>query len=113
MFFRKRKRKTVEAPIAVLFQVIDEELAMGICCNIEFLYKGQKHTIGVYGDDGNTNENVLFYFDKDEYQTREELASAMLNGIRLQDMKDPVTVTECDGCYLDSTEAFRALMNTP
>ena len=109
MFFKKRK--TVESPVSILFRVIDKELAMGICCNIDFIYKGKKHEIGVYGDDGNTYKNVLFYFDEDEYKTREELIeNAMIDGVRVCDIQDTVTVTECDGCYPDSTEAFRELM---
>lgn len=109
MFFKRKN--TVESPVSVLFRVIDEELAMGICCNIDFTYKNRKHEIGVYGDDGNTYKNVRFYFDKNEYKTREELIeNARIDGIRVCDLEDTVTVTECDGCYPDSTEAFRALM---
>ncbi|MCR4753168.1 MAG: hypothetical protein K5837_01975 [Candidatus Saccharibacteria bacterium] len=105
------KSKSVESPVSVLFRVIDEEFAMGICCNIDFIYKNKKHEIGVYGDDGNTYKNVRFYFDKDEYNTREELLeNARIDGVRVCDLKETVTVTECDGCYPDSTEAFRALV---
>ena len=52
-----------------------------------------------------------FYFDKSEYKTREELIEkARIDGVKVCDLEDTVTVTECDGCYPDSTEAFRALM---
>lgn len=106
-----KKKKTVESPVSVLFKVIDEELSMGICCNIDFVYKNKKHEIGVYGDDGNTYKNIRFYFDNTEYRTKEELVeNARINGVKVYDIEDTVTVTECDGCYPDSTEAFRALM---
>lgn len=109
MFFKKKK--IVRCPVATIFQVIDEELAMGICCDIEFIYKDKTHSIGVYGDDGNTYKNVLFYFDKEEFMTRQELIEhAVIGGKQLVDIQEDVIVTECDGCYPDSTAAFRELM---
>lgn len=37
-----------------LFEVIRSDLALGICCDITFVWEKKKHMIGVWGDNGNT-----------------------------------------------------------
>lgn len=111
MFFRKRK--TIRCHASVLFQVIDEELTKGICCDIQFIYQKEKHAIGVYGDDRDTYDNVRFYFDHNEYESMQELIrNAKIGKNKLSDMDIMVEVTECDGCYPDITPALRAFIQT-
>ena len=106
------KKTTVECMTGVLVQVIEDDLAQGLCCNIDFTYRGKKHQIGVYGDNGNTYSNVKYYFDKSEYDTKDEmLQNAWIDGINILAIQDKVLVTECDGCYPDSTPIFKELMN--
>ena len=105
MFFKK---KTAVCPFSLLLQVMDGNVSKGVCCNIDFHYDGQKHSIGVYGDDGNTYKNVRYYFDEEEYETRAEMLEGnSLNGNSLSNFCGEVTVTECDGCYPESTLEFR------
>ena len=102
------KHRAAVCPFSLLLQVMDGNVSKGGCCHIDFRYGEQKHSIGVYGDDGNTYDNVRYYFDKEEYGTRTEmLEGSSLGGNRLSSFCGEVTVTECDGCYPESTPEFR------
>ena len=91
-------------PASVLFEIIQEDLELGICCDITFHWNDKKHCIGVWGDDGNTYKNLHFYFDKQELPTLDALKEgASLNGTPLIQFPEKILVKECDGCYPRST----------
>lgn len=98
------KYASVLCPTSVLFEIIKEDLELGICCDITFTWQKKKHTIGVWGDNGNTYQNLNFYFDKQNYPTLEALMEhATLNDISLTKFPDKILIKECDGCYPRST----------
>lgn len=98
------KYASVLCPASVLFEVIKEDLRLGICCDIVFVWQKKKHKIGVWGDNGNTYRNVVFYFDKQIYATLDGLIKyAALNGIPLIEFPEKILIKECDGCYPRST----------
>lgn len=104
MFFRNKKNAPVTCPVSVLFEIIRQDLDLGICCDIDFLYKNRKHQAGVWGDDGETRKNVKYYLDKEEFLSLEELMQATaIDGFSFGALTEPVTVTACDGCYPRST----------
>ena len=106
-----RKKKTVNCTADVLFKILAEDLADGLCTDIHFTIDGKKHRFGAWRDNGNTYKNVVFYFDEYECNSFEELKkNAMLNNIRLIESKETITVTECNGCYPESTPILQALM---
>ncbi|MFR5634011.1 MAG: hypothetical protein ACLUFH_13650 [Monoglobales bacterium] len=100
---RKRNSPAV-CPSSILLSVIEEDLQLGICCDIYFTWRGKKHMVGVWGDDGNTYKNLCFYLDKNTFSSLEELKSkAVLEQFPLFSLPEPVIITECDGCYPEST----------
>lgn len=100
MLFHSKKNAPVSCPISTIFEIIQDDLNMGICCNIDFTYKSTKHQIGVWGDDGETEKNIVFYLDKCDFSSFEDLKqSTLLDGIPLLSLTDPLSITECDGCY--------------
>lgn len=102
--FINKKNAPVLCPASVLFDIIQEDLNLGICCDIIFVWNKEKHSIGVWGDNGNTYQNLHFYFDKDNYSSLDELKqNAMLNHIPLCCFPEKILVKECDGCYPRST----------
>lgn len=104
MFFHNKKNDPVSCPVSVLFEIIRQDMDIGICCDIDFLYKGRRHQTGVWGDDGETRKNVKYYLDKTEFSTLEELQLATnLDQIPFSSLTEWVTVKECDGCYPRST----------
>ena len=104
MFFHNKKNDPVTCPVSVLFELIRQDLDMGICCDIDFLYKGKPHQTGVWGDDGETRTNVKYYLDKAEFFSLEELKQAVLpDQMPFFSLTEWVTVRECDGCYPRST----------
>ncbi len=104
MFFRSKKNAPVSCPVSVIFEIMKQDLELGICCSIDFIYKDKKHQTGVWGDDGETRKNVVYYLDKQDFSSMEELMCAAIeDGICFSDLTDPVLVTECDGCYPRST----------
>jgi len=104
MFFHNKKNAPVSCPVSVIFEIIRQDLELNICCSIDFIYKNRKHQTGVWGDDGETRKNVSFYLDKNEFPTLAELEQCTaLDGIPFFSLPEPVTVTECDGCYPRST----------
>lgn len=106
MFFNKKK--SVLCPPKVLFDIIKEDLRLKICCDIQFIWQNQKHKIGVWGDNGETVENLHFYFDKQEFSSLEALIEhACLNSTPLIRFQEKVLITECDACYPDSTALLR------
>lgn len=104
MFFRNKKNAPVTCPVSVLFEIIRQDLDLGICCDIDFFYKNKKHQAGVWGDDGETRKNVKYYLDKEEFLSLEELMqTTAIDGLSFGALTEPVTVTACDGCYPRST----------
>ena len=94
------KNAPVICPASALFEVIQQDLDLGICCDINFTVAGKKHRIGAWGDNGNTYKNVKFYFDRQTFSTLEELKSgAMINNTVLISYPELITVRECDACY--------------
>lgn len=103
MFFTKKKQEAV-CSADLLFDILSDDLADGLCTDIFFTMDGQKHRFGAYGDAGETRKNVVFYLDEQEYDSREALKEkASIDGRRLYGSGMTVTVTECNGCYPDST----------
>lgn len=97
MFFKK---KNAVCPVNVLFEVLDQDLKLGICCDVYFNANKMRHHFGAYGDDGNTYKNVHYFLDKQEYNSLEELREkALLENAPFVSYPGEVTVTECDGCY--------------
>ena len=111
MFFKK-KSKTATCPVKVLFEILDDNLRNGLCTDITFLADGQKHRFGAWGDQGETHRNVVYYLDQYECSSRDEwLANARVDGVLMQSYSGMVTVTECDGCYPDSTARLRPFLD--
>jgi len=101
------KHAPVLCPASALFEVIKSDLALGICCDITFVWQKKKHMIGVWGDHGNTYQNLHFYFDKKEYSTLEELMeNAMLDDTPLVQFPERLLVKECDARYPRSEPIF-------
>lgn len=95
-----KKNAPVYCPVSALFDIMQQDLELGICCDITFFVGKKKHVIGVYGDDGETHKHVYFYFDKSYFRTMDALKKeALLEGIPLVKFWAKVKVTECDGCY--------------
>lgn len=108
IFRKNEKNRSVSCGTSVLFEIIQEDLHLGICCDITFKFRNKKHMIGVWGDDGNTYKNLHFYFDKEEYQTFEALKNnAEIEGVLLCNIEEDILVLECDGCYPKETELLR------
>ena len=108
--FLKRK-KAVECASQLLFDILSDDLRDGLCTDIHFVVDGQKHRFGAWGDNGETKKNVVYYMDKSEFGSYEELKSgAAINGRNLYESNVTVTVTECNGCYPESTPRLFALM---
>lgn len=104
MFFNREKNAPVSCPISVLFTIIEDDLALGICCDITFLYRQRKHSLGVWGDNGETRHNLRYYLDKAEFSSFNELKNCtLIENTPLHALQEPITVTECDGCYPRST----------
>lgn len=101
----RKKNASVFCPVSALFEIIEQDLDIGICCDIYFSIEKKKYTIGAWGDNGNTYSNVQFYFKKQTFNSLQELKeNAILeNGQRLIDFSEDVLVSECDGCYPRST----------
>ncbi len=100
MFFKKKKRSPVSCPVSVLFEIIQADLDMEICCSIDFIYKDIKHTTGVWGDNGETRKNIKYYLDKEEFLTINDLQQCRsIDNIPFFSLTENVTVTECDACY--------------
>lgn len=105
------KKRSVACPASLLFEILDDNLRDGLCTDIVFLAERKKHRFGAWGDQGATLKNVVFYMDKHDYSSKKELEEkAMIDGCRLMDYREPVTVIECDGCYPESTLKLRALL---
>ena len=105
--FRMRKKVVVSGD--VLFKVLTDDLDHGLCTDIQFLVDGdeKKHSVGAYGDGGETRHNVRFYLDKQEFASLEELREKGTLELPL-----PTTIMgtdklfvvfECNGCYPEST----------
>ena len=110
MFFKKKNRN-VDCEVRVLFDILADNLRDGLCTDILFLADGKQHRFGAWGDAGNTYKNVVFYLDEQEYQSEETLHEhAQIDGVKLAEYNTLVTVTECDGCYPESTPRLKALM---
>lgn len=104
MFFRNKKNSPVSCPVSVVFDIIMQDLDLGICCDIDFIYKNHKHQTGVWGDDGETQKNVTYYLDKNEFLSLDELKkSTACDGVSFANLPEPITITACDGCYPRST----------
>lgn len=104
----KSKNAPILCPVSALFEVIQSDLVLGICCDITFVIENKKHSIGVWGDNGNTYQNVTFYFDQQEFKTLEDLKKCKLsNGTYLMDYPKNVLVKECDGCYPKEDKILR------
>lgn len=102
MFFKKKK--VAVCPASILFGILNDNLQQGLCTDIYFLADGRKHRFGAYGEQGNTYQNVVFYLDGYECGSKEEFCEhACIDGIPLLEYGGLLTVTECDGCYPDST----------
>ena len=94
------KKAPVQCLASALFEIIEQDLDLGICCDISFSITGKKHRIGAWGDNGNTYKNVQFYFDKQTFSSLEELKSkAIVEGNALISYPELITVHECDACY--------------
>lgn len=107
--FKSKKKAPVLCPSSVLFEIIQEDLQLGICCDITFTWNGEKHSIGAWGENGNTYQNLRFYYDKKIYSTLDELKqNAMLNQQPLITFPDKILIRECDGCYPRSTPLLNA-----
>lgn len=110
MWFRKRDR-SVLCRASVLFEILEDNLREALCTDILFEAEGRKHRFGAWGDAGNTIRNVVFYLDGQEYRTLEEFREkARLDGVPLAEFQTPLKVTECDGCYPESTPRLKSLM---
>lgn len=105
------KKRQANCPASLLFEILEDNLRDGLCTDILFLTNGKKHRFGAWGDQGGTRSNVVFYLDEDDYGSKKELEEkAMIEGHRLMDYEGLVTVTECDGCYPESTLKLRAFL---
>ena len=106
-----KKRKTVECEPKILFEIMQDDLKEGLCTFIDFKVNGEKHKLWSDGDNGETKSNVSFHLDKEEYDTFEELkALAVLNNKNFYKSNLLVTVTECNGCYVESTPRLAVLI---
>ncbi len=106
MFFHNSK--TAICPADVLFDILSDDLGDGLCTDIIFSLEGEKHRFGAYGDAGETKKNVVFYLDEQEFGNFEKLKEkAALAGRQMYGSGLIVTVTECNGCYPDSTPRLR------
>lgn len=106
MFYNKKK--SVSCPPQVFFDIIKQDLELRICCDIHFIWNNKRHAIGAWGDDGETVQNVRFYFDKLRFNSLEELMEgARLDDIPLLQFSDNVVVTECDSCYPEATPLLK------
>lgn len=102
--FKKTRKKTVNCPVKILFDIMESDMKQGLCTTIDFILKDKEHQLGVWGDGGVTTGNKVFYLDKQEYSSMDELKrNAMIDGVYIVQMEEFVTVTECNGCYPDST----------
>ena len=110
MFGFGKKKRAVTCPFPVLFEVLDEDLNLGICCDIFFTLDDKKHSMGAYGDNGNTYKNVKYYLDETEVDSLDELKELLLHGCPLKDYQGQVTVTECDGFYPDGMKQFASYL---
>ena len=100
MFFCNEKNAAVSCPISALMEIIREDLDLGICCDIDFIYQGKKHRTGAWGEEGETRKNVKYYLDNEEFDSLDELAQCILpDGFCLSSLTELVTVFTCDGCY--------------
>lgn len=100
LFSSKEERKPAKVNFQDLFRYMQADLDMGICCDIHFTCADGSHTLGCYGDDGETKENVKYYLDKPEYDSLTELkAKAQICGVAAAVFQEPVTVVEADGGY--------------
>ena len=94
------KKAPVSCPVSALFEVLQHDLELGICCDIYFTAANRKHRFGAWGDNGNTFQNVRFYLDHQEFSSFDELKNAVLpDGTLLVSYPDPILIKECDGCY--------------
>lgn len=106
-----KKKKTVDCTSQLLFDILSDDLEDGLCTDILFTVGGQKHRFGAWGDHGETRKNVVFYLDKSEFNSYEKLkAEGVVDGRNLYESNVTVTVTECNGCYPESTPRLLALM---
>ncbi|SDZ96936.1 hypothetical protein SAMN05216349_10364 [Oribacterium sp. KHPX15] len=106
-----KKSKTVVCSSRLLFDILADDLNDGLCTDIFFTVEGHKHRFGAWGDNGETKKNVIFYLDKSEYDSLENLkAEGTINGANFYDANMSVIVTECNGCYPESTPRLLALM---
>lgn len=107
MRFKIGRKVQAKCPGAVLFQVLEDDLRDGLCTDISFKVEGKKHRFGAWGDKGETKSNVVFYLDKFECRSLTELKEkACISGQKLTNIAE-VIVTECDGCYPDSTPILK------
>ncbi len=75
----------------ILFRILDRDMMVGRMNSIVFYYKQEKHIMGVemYND-----KLVLRYDDKLYASTNEMKNVAVINGHRVADLNDPVTITD-------------------
>ena len=102
------KKIIAVCPVGVLFDVLDQDLKLGICCDIYFNVGKVRHHFGAYGDDGNTYKNVHYFLDKQDFTSLEELkAKAIMEDGLFVSHQGDINVTECDGCYPDSDQILK------
>ena len=106
--FGFEKKHYVTCHVFGLKKVLEDDLQNGVCCDIWFIYQGKKHQFGVYGDDGNSFKNCVYYLDQQEFQAKEELyEKGRIDGRLLAEMENEIIiVTECDGCWPDNEFPF-------
>jgi len=64
------KKRSVDCPTSLLFEILEDNLRDGLCTDIIFLINGKKHRFGAWGDQGSTHKNVVFYMDKCEFDSK-------------------------------------------
>ena len=105
--------KKAKCQAKILFDILDDNLKDALCTEIVFFADGKKHTFGAWGDHGETCENVTYYLDEQEYHDLAEFKNKVcLCGSRLIDFQQPIVITECDGCYPDSTPRLKQYIMT-
>ena len=110
VFFKKNR--SVECTSRLLFEILSDDLKDGLCTDVIFTIDGKKHRFGAWGDNGETRKSVIFYLDEYEFSDYEQLKSeGTLDGKNFYNSNMTITVTECNGCYPESTPRLLALMN--
>ena len=104
MFFKKRKRnkvkKRVVCPISVVIGVIKDTIDTDAGnSEIHFLYKGEKHKVGMISDYTHSKGffDTMFYLDNQEFDSFEKFKSqAFLGGDIFANMTDDVEIIDVD-----------------